>query len=72
MSISSTIPLLGMVSYTDRQHIVSCGGFYRVHKMELGKTLMEVPRWLIWMKTINKTAEFDVLASMLRFTSIRA
>ena len=39
MSISSNHPILGDgASYTDRQHIVPVGGFYRVHKMELGKT----------------------------------
>ena len=39
MAISSNHPILGEgTSYTDRQHMVEVGGFYRVHKAELGKT----------------------------------
>lgn len=39
MSISSNHPIIGEgSSYDDRQHLVAVGGFYRVHKMELGKS----------------------------------
>ena len=39
MSISSNHPIEGDgASYTDRQDIVEVSSFYRVHKMELGKT----------------------------------
>ena len=39
MSISSNHPILGEgASYEDRQHLVSIGGFYRFHKMELNKS----------------------------------
>jgi hypothetical protein len=39
MSISSNHPIIGEgSSYEDRQHVVSVGDFYRVHKMELGKS----------------------------------
>jgi len=39
MSISSNHPIIGEgSSYDDRQHIVAVGSFYRVHKMELGKS----------------------------------
>jgi hypothetical protein len=39
MSISSNHPIIGEgASYSDRQHIVPVGGFYRSHKMDLGKT----------------------------------
>lgn len=39
MSITSNHPISGEgSSYSDRQHIVSIGGFYRFHKMEAGKS----------------------------------
>jgi hypothetical protein len=39
MSISSNHPILGEgSSYDDRQHLVSVGGYYRFHKMELSIT----------------------------------
>jgi len=39
MSISSNHPILGDgASYTDRQHIVPVGSFYRLHKMEFNKS----------------------------------